>query len=189
MSTYLEIKPGTKEHENAERVLTWKDAWQTPEVLKEFENLLGIDPIDNLKISTGCLLMSKITDELRYQFKPKLTKEGNYRAKTNSQLNKDYLKLITKLNLKTYSIYEFSNQFGFNVVETLFPIVMPDKSHRFFIKIRDSSIYGTELEEFKIKNNQVLTEVKEWEYLQLRVDMLKALDQQQQKSEEKEPQK
>ena len=40
MTQIFEIKEGTKDYENAERAFTWKTAWESDEVLAEFEDAM-----------------------------------------------------------------------------------------------------------------------------------------------------
>lgn len=167
---YFEIRPNTKEFASAERIYNWKEPWQTDEIMNEFKDALGIDPEGNLCIDTYQLRMKTIPEGTRDQFKKQRSKEGHCLGLAKSELNQKYLSIIRKHNLTTYGMFEFSIQFGFDIIHSLNPITNPDKSHRFFISTKK----GIEQSDInKLRKNPCLSEIPEYEFLILKATMLK----------------
>ncbi len=165
---YLEIKPGTKEHEKACRCFTYKLDWQNEEVLNEFQSAIGIDPINIMEMNPRVLRLEKLPDEAREQFKKNVI-GGKYEAKATSEINKKYLAVVSKYNLTAYTVDEFSFMFGFGYIRCVFPIKTKD-SLRVFLMLRED-LSDTDLT--KIKAHPSLAEIKEYEYLELRAAVLR----------------
>lgn len=165
---YFEIKPGTKECVSADKVYSWKKDWGKDDVLIDFEQVIGIDPNDNMEMNPYILRLNDVPVDLRNQFKKNLIK-GRFEAFTKSDINKRYLAVIEKHKLEVYSMTEFAIHFGLGNINALCPIATKGQ-HRFFLEMVPNI---DEERLIKFNNHPALSKISEYDYLILRANMVK----------------
>jgi hypothetical protein len=171
----FEIKQGTKQHEDIEKVFHWHEAFSNPEFISEFKQRIGVKPNKNCATDTSRLLLVYIPDGSREQFCKEQVRGENclfYAAKGTSPLNKAYLDLIKKFQIVEYRLFHFCmSNFSVDVsngFKTFYPI-----NDRYFAETRGK------LSDYQIntmKSKDFLVEVPEHEFLRLRADFMESIE-------------
>lgn len=120
MSTYLRVKENTDAWTRFNDVWTWEDKWV--ENQKELEAFLGFDYEKNLYLDCETLTIDPrvLPDEWNEQFKKNSHPAV---AKKTSKINKEWVELCEKLQLKVYNSTRHIS-FPLDVygkIETLYP--------------------------------------------------------------------
>jgi len=105
---YFEVTPEAKAYPVMHACFTDGQAWNSEEVTKDFTEKLGFDPkIANMAIDVHNLYVRKLPAGLEKQFSKSSDHfDGYYKAHSNSALNKAYLVIIDKHNLKSTSTFD-----------------------------------------------------------------------------------
>jgi len=169
---YFEILPSNKIYETAYNLFNYHKTWETDEV-KEAMKQIGINPSNNVGMNTHSLQVMNVPSGLESQFKRR-SKNGMYEAKVNSEINKKYLEIVKKLNLKVYNIRDLTHLLsgvvlfsGIRGVSTL-----GDDPQRYFVEITEDCTQTIGW----MRNKEELRELAEAEYLKIRLDYLEKED-------------
>lgn len=109
METIYEVKQNTKEYGLIHNCFVWTKQFDNPDFQKEIHDLLGV-PITSISTNIHRLLVIEIPKGLEKQFCVKMVPGKTcyfFAARQNSKINKAYLDLIKKYNIKEYRMYFF----------------------------------------------------------------------------------
>lgn len=175
--TMFEVKPETIEYKMCGATLFYRCGMIIDiNALNELEQLIGIDPVNNITANCRVLEVANIPDGKKDQFKHVLSTEKyntknsfqqTYKAKVNSELNKKYLVFLKKYGLcdfivsKEYLIPIPRNwpELAFICVNIMKAVVNPNNNnYRVFLKLEDD----IPPEAFKYyQNNASFSEIQE----------------------------
>ena len=109
---YFKIKKDTKTWELMDKCWHWQDAWLEVQVQDEIIDLIGTtEIIDDLIADIECLTLRKVPEHLENQFR-KDDGYGNFRARKNSRINKDWIEFCAKHDLYVYNPRQFTKDIG-----------------------------------------------------------------------------
>jgi len=117
MSKVFKIKPDTKEWELFHKLWTFEDVWR--EKMGDIEKLLGCSVDRNLAVNTHTLLMKNPPEHLRDQFSKRADKEGFYRAKSKSAIQKQWTDFCKVYNLEAFTPYDLIWRLGLPSIEDM----------------------------------------------------------------------
>jgi len=164
MIKYYEIVEGTEAYGMAYKVFHCMEDWYKGDFEKEFREVIGTFCTKNLVCNTTVLMLSIIPEGTRDQFKKNKYnfKSGYaYQAKKNSELNKKYLELVEKHNLKYYEVFNLTIMFGLGNFASVHPF---NKATSFVMESRN---LGPE-HISKIKNMESLKEISASEFYRMK---------------------
>jgi hypothetical protein len=176
MERVFEILPSTQAYEKIKLSFTWTEQFNQ-EFLKEFEEKIGVPFINNASAYTKRLLIERIPNGTREQFKIGLVIGDGCRfheARQNSALNKMYLELIQKYQIKEYTGQDFK-------LEHVLAFVKHKQVRcfeRYFITVNDPDATNE-----KIDQRDYFREVSLSEFLRAKADYLDYLELKKNKSE------
>lgn len=132
-----------KEYKMAQNIATFSIKWMDDIVMDDLTIALGIDIEKNMAIWPGWLQVRNIPDELRSQFKVNRTRDGYLAAKKGSEINKKFLGIVAKHELKYYDSIELTMMFNpksYNAIHWTRIIGQTNKPDdaRFFFQLRDN---------------------------------------------------
>lgn len=102
---YYKMKKDSKEYGLFQKYQKSPTRWFEPEIRKELEDLLEVNIEDNLGIVNYGLFLAEPNPKYIKQFKMK--KGDFYVARKDSKLQKAYLEICKKYDLKIYSLTNF----------------------------------------------------------------------------------
>lgn len=107
---FFKVLPETKEHELAYNIWHYVEAWKEDDFENEFREVIGVGCDKNLVMWPHVLQLKEIPEGTRDQFKKDKVDGGGtrvYEAKVRSPLNKAFLEIVKKYDLKYYEYSEF----------------------------------------------------------------------------------
>jgi hypothetical protein len=165
---YFEILPDNNIYETAYNVFNYHKIWETNEV-KEAMKGIGIEPKHNVAMVTNSLQVINVPSGMESQFKRR-SKNGMCEAKVNSEINKKFLEIVKKFNLKVYDIRDLTHKLtGVVLFSGISSVSMLcDDPQRYLVEIPDEHVQSINW----MRAKQELKEITEAEYLKIRLNAL-----------------
>lgn len=124
MKKFYRIKKDTEEYQTAYNIYHFKKAWRNQEFEKEFWEVIGVPPLNNLLIWPYALSLNTIPVGTRDQFKKNKRPSASgyvFEAKVKTDLNKKFLELVKKYNLEYYEMSFLTIRLGHGYWDCVYP--------------------------------------------------------------------
>ncbi|MGG3012278.1 hypothetical protein ABEO98_22690 [Brevibacillus parabrevis] len=162
MIRYFKVLAGTREWELFNKLWTYQDKWI--ELTPQIEKLLGCNIDKNLATNSRDLYLANPPKHLKEQFTKNPDKEGFHRAKSNSNIRKQWLDFVKAYGLNDYNISRLIWDLhiptsDMNAIRTAYPMMKGD----YYIDLRESNTW---------KGYEWAVEVDEPTFLRVRADWL-----------------
>lgn len=112
MVDYYEVLPETDEYKMAHNVYYCVNDWRQQNVKDDFKKALGVEIRNSMCTDPNHLLCKSVPDSLKEQFKKNRNSYGHYEAKVKSDINKKFLEVVEKHDLKYYDMVHFTFMFN-----------------------------------------------------------------------------
>ncbi|USG64004.1 hypothetical protein NDK47_17800 [Brevibacillus ruminantium] len=138
MKRYFKVQPGTREWELFNKLWTYQDKWL--KLKPTMDKLLGCDVDKNLATNSRELYMASPPKHLQDQFTKNPDKEGFYRAKSNSNIQKQWKEFVKIYELEDYNITMLIWDLGIsisdmNAIKAAYPLMNDD----YYFELREKN--------------------------------------------------
>lgn len=142
MEKYFEILPNSNAYDVANKLFHFKDKWYNPKVRDEIKTETGFTKVAIWPSSFQTT--EQIPENMKFQFKKNKNESGMYEAKKLSDINKKFLEIVKKYDLKYYHVFDLTVTLGENDFDKLLggqvsayiPITVVEPN-RYFIQTKD----------------------------------------------------
>ena len=104
------VKGDTLLHRSIDKLFHWHLDWIKEPFHSELVELLGVDPTGNIVLSSDFLGLTEVPGHLEKQFRVRTSPGDGFmfrKARSNSNINKEYIKLCKKYNVSKFDSWDF----------------------------------------------------------------------------------